>query len=109
VIHRKSLEQPEGGSGFVSCPIPAEPPLTIRAEEFRVAADEAAFPVKHFGDAASTELNLTSPALFHKLAARHAVDDRDEFATLQVGHLLPLRIFKGLERLEDFTSETMFL
>jgi hypothetical protein len=89
--------QREGGSGFASSPIPEEPSLTLRAVELWIAADEAAFRVKHFSDAASTELDLASLALFDQLALWQAVYDWDEFAHLAGGALASVAAFQGLE------------
>jgi hypothetical protein len=82
VAHGESLEQREGGSGFVPRAIPEEPPLALWAAEFRVDTDKSALRIKYFAYDASTEFNLASPALFHELAARKSVDDRDEFASV---------------------------
>ena len=90
MVHGESLEQREGGSGFIPRSIPEVPPFTLRAVELAIAADEAAFRVKHFGDDASTELDLASLALLDQLTLWHAVDDRDEFAHLAGGALAAL-------------------
>ena len=60
------------------CISAVELPFALRAVELRIAADEAALGIKHFAaDNASAELNLASPALFHELAFRQPIDDRD--------------------------------
>ena len=81
-MREESLEQRGGGSDFVPRAIPEEPPLALWAVEFRIAAYEAKFRVMHFGDIASTKLDLASLALLHELTAGHAVDDRDEFPSV---------------------------
>ena len=50
------------------------------AMQFRIVGSDP-IVINDLSDNAATELDFTSVALFHKLAAGQAVDDRDEFAS----------------------------